>query len=86
MGFRTRFFQSPFEICIRRGGKEGEMKVWVDRKVCLGDEMCVTLCPEIFAFQGHAAVAKTKIVPEGLEDACMEAAESCPGEAILVIE
>ncbi len=62
------------------------MKVWVDKKVCLGDEMCVTICPEIFELRGSTAVAKTKSVPEDLEDACMEAAESCPGEAILVIE
>ena len=62
------------------------MKVWIDRKVCLGDEMCVTICPEIFELQGNAVIAKTKTVPEGLEDACLEAAESCPGEAILVIE
>ncbi len=62
------------------------MKVWIDKKACVGDETCVGICPEIFELRGNVAQAKTKIIPEDLEEACLEAAESCPGEAILVIE
>lgn len=62
------------------------MKVWIDRKVCLGDETCVAICPEIFELRGKRAAPKTKTVPEDLEQACLDAAESCPGDAILITE
>ena len=52
----------------------------------MGDETCVGICPEIFEMRGVVARAKTTVVPEELEEACMDAAESCPGEAILIIE
>ena len=62
------------------------MKVLLDEEVCVGDETCVEICPEIFEMQGDAAVAKMVEVPEELESACKEAAESCPVEAILIEE
>ena len=62
------------------------MKIWIDRKMCRGDETCVAICPEVFELRGKRAVAKTKTIPEELEEACLDAAESCPGEAILVVE
>lgn len=62
------------------------MKVLIDKKVCMGDETCVGICPEIFEMRGVVARAKTRVVPEELEEPCMDAAESCPGEAILIIE
>jgi len=62
------------------------MKVRVDGEVCVGDETCVEICPEIFEMQGDVAVAKMEEVPEELEGSCKEAAESCPVEAILIEE
>jgi ferredoxin len=62
------------------------MKVRVDEEVCVGDETCVEICPEIFEMQGDVAVSKMEEVPEVLESACKEAAESCPVEAILIEE
>ena len=62
------------------------MKVRVDEEVCVGDETCVEICPEIFEMQGDVAVTKMEEVPEELESACKEAAESCPVEAILIEE
>ena len=65
------------------------MRVHVDEDLCVGDETCVEICPEIFELQGDVAVAKIdedEEVPEELEDACREAAESCPVEAIIVEE
>ena len=60
------------------------MKGRVDEELCVGDETCVEICPEIFEMQGDVAVAKMEEVPEELEGACKEAAESCPVEAILI--
>jgi ferredoxin len=62
------------------------MKIWIDAKVCMGDETCVAICPEVFELHGKTAFAKTKIIPEELQDACLDAAESCPGEAIVLLE
>jgi len=62
------------------------MKVRVDPEMCVGDETCVEICPEIFEMEGDVAVAKMEEVPEELEGKCKEAAESCPVEAILIEE
>ncbi|HUT84265.1 MAG TPA: ferredoxin [Thermodesulfobacteriota bacterium] len=59
------------------------MKVMVNEEVCVGDGMCVEICPEIFQMREDVAVTKMAEVPEELEDACSEAAESCPMEAII---
>ena len=62
------------------------MKVRVDKEVCVGDETCVEICPEVFEMEGDVAVAKTEEVPKDLEEKCKEAAESCPVEAIIIEE
>ena len=62
------------------------MKVRVDEEVCVGDETCTEICPGIFEMEGDVAVAKMEEVPEELEGACKEAAESCPVDAILIEE
>jgi len=62
------------------------MRVRVDQELCLGDETCVELCPEVFEMDGDVAVTKMEDVPEELKEACTEAAESCPAEAIIIEE
>jgi ferredoxin len=62
------------------------MKVRVDEEICVGDETCVEICPEIFEMNGDVAVAKMEEVPAELEEKCKEAAESCPVEAIMIEE
>lgn len=62
------------------------MKVRVDEELCVGDETCVEICPEIFEMQGDVAITKMEEVPEDLQDSCREAQESCPVEAIIIEE
>lgn len=62
------------------------MKVRVDADSCVGDETCVTLCPEIFEMEGDVAKARIEVVPKELQKSCTEAAESCPVEAIIIEE
>jgi ferredoxin len=50
----------------------------------VGDGTCAEICPEIFEMRGDVAVAKVEEVPDGLEDTCREAADSCPVEAIFI--
>ncbi len=62
------------------------MKVHVDQDACVGDESCVSICPEIFEMEGEVARAKMEEVPDRLKDSCQEAADSCPTEAIIIEE
>jgi ferredoxin len=62
------------------------MKVRVDQELCVGDEACVEICPEIFEMAGDVAAAKMEDVPADLEGSCREAADACPVEAIIVEE
>ena len=62
------------------------MKVRVDKDLCVGDESCVDICPDIFEMQDDVAVAKMDEVPPQLEKRCREAVETCPVEAIIVEE
>ncbi|MGQ9512037.1 ferredoxin, partial [Thermodesulfitimonas sp.] len=60
------------------------MRVEVDPDLCIGCGTCVDLCPGVFGWseEEEKAVATGSEVPEDLEDACQEAVESCPTEAI----
>lgn len=60
------------------------MKVRVDKDLCVGDESCVDICPEVFEMQDDVAIAKMDEVPTELQKKCREAAEACPVEAIIV--
>jgi len=62
------------------------MRVRVDQDLCVGDETCVDLCPEVFDMDGDVALTKMEEVPKELEEACTEAAEFCPAEAIIIEE
>jgi ferredoxin len=63
------------------------MKVRVDAETCIGCATCEGICPEIFEMTDEdKAIAKVEEVPPEHEDACRDAAEQCPVEAILVEE
>ncbi len=62
------------------------MKVKVDDSLCVGDEICVDVCPEIFEMEGDIAVVKMEEVPEDLQESCREACDSCPVGAIIIEE
>ena len=61
-----------------------DMKILVDKDLCVGDKTCVAICPELFTMDGDVAKTKMKKVPESLVDLCWDAAESCPAEAIII--
>ncbi len=59
------------------------MKVRVDRDLCTGVSNCVAVAPTVFALdeENKAVVLDPSSVDD---DALMEAAESCPENAIIV--
>lgn len=61
------------------------MKAYVDKDACIGCELCVEICPEIFEMEDDGlAVAKDSEIPEDLLEDAQEAEESCPTDAIIV--
>ena len=60
------------------------MKVTVDEETCIGCEVCVDTCPEVFEMADDKARAKANEVPRDVVESCREAAEKCPGEAIKI--
>ncbi|MEU4444486.1 ferredoxin [Actinosynnema sp. NPDC050801] len=59
-----------------------EWTIEVDRGMCLGTGMCTATAPEHFRLDGGTATpVKADVEPD---DAVIDAAESCPMEAILV--
>ena len=63
------------------------MKVHVDPELCSGCGPCVDTCPEAFELNDEGiAVVKVGEVPPELQEACREAADICPTEAISIDE
>ncbi len=61
------------------------MKVCVDSELCDGCGPCVDICPEAFELdEDGIAVVVFEEVPEELQEACREAADTCPTEAITI--
>lgn len=60
------------------------MKAVVDENTCVGCELCVAACPEVFVMDGGLAKVKVDEVPAEAEDACRNAAQGCPVDAISI--
>ena len=58
----------------------------VDKDVCTGCELRVDTCPQVFEFTDDVAAVIADPVPEEFEEACREAADECPVEAISIEE
>jgi ferredoxin len=75
------------------------MRVWIDQDLCTGDGLCTDHAPEVFTLleDGIAYVkqqgrvlndpggsASLAVVPPGLYQASINAADDCPGECIFI--
>ena len=49
---------------------------------CIGCELCVQVCPEVFEMADGIAKVKADPVPADAEPTCQEAADGCPVNAI----
>ena len=54
--------------------------------MCTGCGDCADICPEVFEVADDVATVIADPVPEEFEDACQEAADECPVEAISIDE
>ena len=63
------------------------MKAKVERETCIGCELCVTICPEVFEMdEEQIAIVIATPVPSDVEDEAREAEENCPTGAISIEE
>ena len=63
------------------------MRVYVDPDLCSGCGPCVDTCPDVFDLNDEGiAIMKVDEVPEEFFEACREAVDSCPSEAIVIEE
>lgn len=60
------------------------MRVLIDEETCIGCGLCAETCPDVFEMKDDKATAKMDEVSDDLADACREAAEECPVEAIQI--
>jgi len=63
------------------------MKAKVDEDACIGCALCADVCPSVFTMieEDMASAIEGPVPPED-EEACRDAAEQCPSEAILIEE
>lgn len=64
------------------------MKVKIDYDLCMGDQNCHKVCPEVFDFDQDKLQSKIRvdIVPAHLEDLVRKAARECAPGAIVIEE
>ncbi len=62
------------------------MKVEVDQLKCGTAGICVQICPQVFRFHegSKKAYAPMSEVPPRYEEECIEAAQKCPKDAIII--
>ncbi len=61
------------------------MKAKIIRDECIGCELCVSICPEVFQMDDEQiATVILDSVPAENEESAKEAASSCPTEAIII--
>ena len=53
---------------------------------CIACGLCVDTCPEVFEMGDQLAEVTVEEVPEEAEEACRQAVEDCPAEAIIIEE
>ena len=68
--------------------KEDAMKVKIDYDLCMGDQNCHKVCPEVFDFDEDQlqSIVRVDSVPAQMEDKVRKAARECAPGAILVEE
>ncbi|ALG07494.1 ferredoxin [Kibdelosporangium phytohabitans] len=60
-----------------------QWRLEVDRHLCISSGMCVGIAPDHFELEGDGSHATADVVDQ--DEAVVDAAESCPVEAIRVL-
>jgi ferredoxin len=66
--------------------KVGKLTVIVDRDLCIGNQSCVNVAPEVFALDKDQIVHVLATAPAIAKDRLVEACESCPVSALTLLD
>ncbi len=67
--------------------KVGKLKVIVDRELCIGNQSCVNVAPDVFELDGEQITTVMPSAPaETPKDLLIEACEACPVSALVLID
>ena len=59
------------------------MQANVDKELCIGCELCTSICPEVFSMDDDGlAKAIDSEIPEDVQESAKEARDGCPVDAI----
>ncbi|MEA4812362.1 MAG: ferredoxin [Anaerolineaceae bacterium] len=77
--------QKPADKKTKEKGKE--MKVTVDKDLCIGCGVCEGICPEVFSLANEPyAEVLLDPIPAEFQELCKQSATDCPAEAIKIEE
>jgi len=63
------------------------LRLKIDRAACCGYTICADICPDVYKLDENSIIQEyNEIVPAHLEEKAQEGANSCPQNAIVVIE
>jgi ferredoxin len=64
----------------------GKLKVIVDRELCIGNQSCANVAPEVFELDGGQIVTVVAGAPATSRETLIEACEACPVSALMLID
>lgn len=64
--------------------KVGNLKVWVDRDLCIGAATCVAIAPKTFVLDSQAKAVILETAEEENAETIIDSAKGCPVAAIFI--
>lgn len=64
--------------------KVRNLKVWVDRNLCIGAATCIAVAPKTFLLDSEAKAVILNSVDEETDEAIIDGAKACPVAAIII--
>jgi len=60
------------------------LKVWVDRNLCIGAATCIAIAPKTFVLDSEAKAVILNTVDQDVDQTIIDAAKGCPVAAIII--
>lgn len=60
------------------------LKVWVDRNLCIGAATCIAVAPQTFLLDSEAKAVILETAPQDTDETIIESAKACPVAAIFI--